>query len=384
MANNSPEFFAPGEEPETERTEVGEVGASALAILNQSEHAAMVTTANLPTNKRKLQVFDEKLMSYANHSQAVALSMFYSLPRAGKQIIGASIRFAEIVVPCWKNCAAATRMIGDSRETVTAQGVYIDYEANIRISVEIPRRITDKNGNRYNADMIVTTANAASSIAYRNAVLRGVPRALWAPAYEEAKLTAVGKAKSLSESVAAALEYLTKMGVTEWLIYNSVGVASSKELEMEHIVTLRVLCEEIKRRDKTIEEVFGSPYDKEIDALFGQLKMNATQQRLLRDSHMGHAKDLLDHLKGRLEPSTRAAKAEAPKPEESPATNGAAPQPAQAQESTEAPKRGRGRPRKEAVSAQETVAEEPEAEQEPIDEATPPEEKKDDSGKFNF
>lgn len=338
-----PEIIRPDSDFQQEQSELT---PSALAILNQSEHASMVASANLPNNRRKLKEFDDKLMAYANHSQPVALSMFYSLPRAGKQIIGASIRFAEIVAPCWKNCAVASRVVGDANDTVTAQGVFIDYEANLRNSVEVPRRITDKEGKRYNADMIVTTSNAAMSIARRNAVLKGgVPQALWSPAYEAAQLTAVGKAVSHAQRIADAMEYLHKLGVTEEQALNAVECPSVKDLEVEHLVTLKVLCQEIKRGEKTIEEVFGSPLDKEIEALFTQLGKTAAQGRMLRSSYIGRPKELLDFLRGQLGPKTTVAEKmqQATVPEQQP-TTAAAP----AQEV----KRGRGRPRKVATPEQ--------------------------------
>lgn len=389
--------------PESEFSqESADVTPSALAILNQSEHASMVASANLPQNRRKLKDFDDKLMAYANHSQPVALSMFYSLPRAGKQIIGASIRFAEIVAPCWKNCAVASRVVGDATDTVTAQGIFIDYEVNLRNSIEVPRRITDKDGRRYNADMVVTTSNAAMSIARRNAVLKGgVPQALWSPAYEAAQLTAVGKAVSHAQRVSDAMEYLMKLGVTELQALNAVECPSVKDLEIEHLVTLKVLCGEIKRGEKTIEQVFGSPLDKEIDALMTQMGKNASQQRMLRESYAGRTKELLEYLNKQLTPQTRptptatqGGTTNAPVAEkivvQQPATEQDKPTPA----ATDAPigevKRGRGRPSKEEMArrkaaeesatgqqtlpATETVAEaipvaEPVQEQEPVSDA---------------
>jgi hypothetical protein len=276
--------------------------------------------------------------------------MFYSLPRAGKQIIGASIRFAEIVAPCWKNCAVASRVVGDATDTVTAQGVFIDYECNLRNSIEVPRRITDKNGNRYNADMIVTTSNAAMSIARRNAVLKGgVPQALWSPAYEAAQLTAVGKAVSHAQRVADCMEYLNKLGVTELQALNAVECPSVKDLEIEHLVTLKVLCQEIKRGDKTIEQVFGSPLDKEIDALLTQLGKNATQQRMLKDSYAGRTKELMEYLTAQLRPQSQGTRVATPT-QTAPAAEKVAKQDDPTPAATQAPvvgvKRGRGRPKK--------------------------------------
>ena len=291
-----PEYLGPNEETE----EIAEASPSALAVISQSEHAAMVATANLNKNRRSIQKFVSTLQAYATHSQGVALSMFYSLPRANKQIVGPSVRFAEIVAPCWKNNSSGSRIVGIADSTVTAQGVFIDFEANMRNVKEVPRRITDSKGNKFNDDMILTTSRAALSIAYRDAILKGgVPQALWMTAYEAAKTTAVGKALSHSERVANAMEFLTKLGVTEWQIMNAVGCASPKDMETDHLLTLRVLLQEIQKGEKTIEEVFGSKFDKEIEALFDEQGKTGPERNVLRISYRGRAEELLKYLKAR-------------------------------------------------------------------------------------
>jgi hypothetical protein len=247
-------------------------------------------------------------------------------------------------------------MIGNTEDTITAQGVFIDYEFNTRNIKEIPRRITDKEGRKFNSDMILTTGKAALSIAYREAVLKGgVPMALWNPAYEQAKLTAVGSAVSHAARIDAAMEYLTKLGVSEWQIMNAVGVTSPKELEIDHLVTLKALCEEIKKGVRTIEDVFGSPFDKEIESLFTQLGKNETEKRLLKNSYMGRAKELLEYLRGRLAPTGQTVAKVETKATEKPAEQ-ATQQASQTEASTEQAKadtpqeteekRKRGRPKK--------------------------------------
>jgi hypothetical protein len=371
------EYLSP--ESENDPPDSIEAAPSTLAVITQSEYAAMVATANLKGNKRSVDEFSKKLMLYATHSQPVALGMFYSLPRAGKQIVGPSVRFAEVVAPCWKNNSTGSRIIGETEQTVTAQGVFLDYEANMRNVKEIPRRITSGDGRKFNADMILTTSKAALSIAYREAILKGgVPQALWTPAFEESKLTAVGKAMSHSARVDAAMEYLTKLGVTEWQILNAVGLASPKEMETEHLVTLKVMCEEIKRGDRTIEAVFGSPHDKEIDALFTQLKKGEAEKTLLRRSYMGRAKDLLDYLKGQLAPSGQSRSVETkPEAQASQADTG----------STQASSKGKGKKGKDAAQAEPTGAatEEKKPEAAPEEKAeTKPETKSGESQSFNF
>jgi hypothetical protein len=414
--------------------EIVEPSPSALAIITQSEYAAMVATANMPQNKRKLDVFGKQLMSYATHSQPVALSMFYTLPRAGKQIVGPGVRFAEVVAPCWRNNSTGSRMMGSTEDTVTAQGVFVDYEFNNKNVKEIPRRITNSQGQKFNSDMILTTGKAALSIAYREAVLKGgVPMALWDPAYQQAKLTAVGSAVSHTARIDAAMEYLNKLGVSEWQICNAVGVTSPKELEIDHLVTLKTLCEEIKKGARTIEEVFGSPFDKEIESLFTQMGKNETEKRLLRQSYMGRAKELVEYLRERVnKPSGQAVGKQEPKPEPTKQAEASKPadttQASQADETMsiknlreskdpnivaqiaeydrqdqakqtqpvgDAPKRGRGRPPKNIDSApedkpesfgpkgQENLTEEdlhPKQEEKPATEPTT----KQETGKFQF
>jgi hypothetical protein len=122
-----------------------------------------------------------------------------------------------------------------------------------------------------------------------------------------------------------------------------------KDLEIEHLVTLKVLCQEIKRGDKTIEQVFGSPLDKEIDALLTQLGKNATQQRMLKDSYAGRTKELMEYLTAQLRPQSQGTRVATPT-QTAPAAEKVAkqddPTPAATQTPVAGPKRGRGRPKK--------------------------------------
>jgi hypothetical protein len=270
---------------------------------------------------------------------------------------------------------------------VTAQGVFIDYEANMRNVKEIPRKITDKEGRKFNADMVLTTSKAALSIAYREAILKGgVPMALWSPAYEQAKLTAVGQAVSHAARIDLAMEYLNKLGVSEWQICNAVGVSSPKELEVDHLVTLKTLCEEIKKGVRTIEEVFGSQYDKEIDALFTQLGKNETEKRLLKNSYMGRAKELVEYLRGRLALTGQGVPVQKRATEQAPQAGVSTEQAkTDASQGTKKTKR-RGRPTKEEVEAREAELQEQlsGAPPEQTQEEKPAQTGKPEAGKFAF
>lgn len=292
-----PQIIPPGEE------EVREVPltSNALAILNKSEIEQQVEIAK--KYPRSIDKFRTTLDKYTNLNQEVALTMFYSLKRRRSDgteaaIVGPSVRFMETLLPCWTNCRGGTRPMGEQGNVITAQGVFFDCETNTGVSVEAARSIVGKGNKKFSADMITVTGNAASSIAYRNAVGRGVPRSLWLDIYEKSKRTAVGAAESFAGQVAKAVEEFAKQGVTQVALLNTLGATSVRDITADHILTMRTLFREIRDGDKTIEEVFGSPEDEEINALMVELGWNATKQRMSLEAFKGKRSDHLAFLKG--------------------------------------------------------------------------------------
>src|SRR5690606_30567128 len=99
-----------------------------------------------------------------------------------------------------------------------------DLQRNVAITYEVQRRITDRHGKRFSADMIGVTANAACSIALRNAVLKGIPKAFWADMYDAARRTVMGDFKTLANRRASAIEAFKAYGVSEKEILALLGV----------------------------------------------------------------------------------------------------------------------------------------------------------------
>jgi hypothetical protein len=160
-----------------------------------------------------------------------------------------------------------------------------------------------------------------------------------------------------------------------------VGVTSPKELEIDHLVTLKTLCEEIKKGSRTVEEVFGSQFDKEIESLFTQLKKNETEKRLLKQSYMGRAKELLEYLRERIAPAAQATQTQEKKPAQAETVT--------EQVKTDAPqnteeKPKRGRPKKIDSAPEEKADTQPETQ--PVQEEKPATEPttKQETGKFQF
>jgi hypothetical protein len=195
-----------------ERELPGNIDTGVLAVISKAEIDVQIATAH--RFPRSVKAFRDEALAMVTLTEAIAEECIYALPRDGKTIEGPSARFAEVIISAWGNSRSGARVVDDSGEFVTAQGVFHDLQKNVAITYEVKRRITDKRGRRYNPDMIGVTANAACSIALRNAILKGVPKAFWSDIYEAARKTIMGDFQTLANRRAAALNAFQKFGVT--------------------------------------------------------------------------------------------------------------------------------------------------------------------------
>src|SRR6185436_5227396 len=77
----------------------------------------------------------------------------------------------------WGHIYTEARIVEIGDKFLVCAGTCWDMQNNVRMGQEVRRRITTKTGKTFSDDMIITTANAAMSIALRNAILRVIPRA---------------------------------------------------------------------------------------------------------------------------------------------------------------------------------------------------------------
>jgi hypothetical protein len=164
--------------------------SGALSQITSSEIEQQVAVAR--RFPRSITGFRREATQLVTMDEDTAGECMYALPRAGKKIEGPSARFAEIIANSWGNCRAGARTMDDDGKFVTAMGFFFDTQKNVAITYEVKRRITDKDGKTFKDDMIGVTANAACSIALRNAILKGVPKAFWKPVYDAARKCAIG------------------------------------------------------------------------------------------------------------------------------------------------------------------------------------------------
>lgn len=243
---------------ETLPAEITDAVDASLAVgLSRAEIDTQIATAR--RYPRQLTKVAQNILSLATLDEETAEESMYALPRGGKPIKGPSIRFAEIVRSSYGNCRAAARVVHVDRveKVVIAEGVFHDLETNTATRAEVRRRICDKYGRIYKDDMINVTGNAACSIALRNAILGGVPKALWRKAYHAVEQTIAGDVTTLAVTRDRAVKALANFGVTPEQIFAALGVAGIDDVSIEHIPTLRGMFAALKNGEATVEEMFS-------------------------------------------------------------------------------------------------------------------------------
>ncbi len=230
------------------------IGPSTTGALMRAELDQQVSTAK--AYPRSVAKFKAEALAMATLDQDTAASCFYALPRGGKTIEGPSIRLAEIIGSAWGNLNYGARVVNMDEKFLYAQGVCRDLERNVTMTSEVTRRITDKNGKRYNDDMIGVTANAACSIALRNAIFKVVPMAYAKDVLAQARRVAIGDAKTLASRRAGMIDYFGKMGVEQKRILWLLEKPSIEDIGLDDMQVLVGLATAIKDGDTTVDEAF--------------------------------------------------------------------------------------------------------------------------------
>lgn len=269
------------------------MSAEALQATIKAEVDIQISTAK--AYPRNLKRFFNDARTLATLDEKTAGDCFYKLPRGGKKIEGPSVRLAEIVASSWGNLRTVTRIISIDRETLTAQAMCHDLETNVASTMEVRRRITDRNGRRYNDDMITVTANAAASIAYRNSVFKVVPFAHVKPIFDEAKLTSLGKNKTFAQQREDALKYWRSKKITDEQLCATLEIPSINDMTIDDLISLRGFFTAIKDGECKIEDVFPPP---------GSAKAGESLEQRLKD----RAKSVNGQPEKKDEPKTETAK----------------------------------------------------------------------------
>lgn len=265
--------------------------ADVLDVLNRGEIDIQIATAK--QYPRNIQSVLATIRTLATMDAETAEDCFYVLRRgnaSGNQnvIEGVSVRMAEIIASCWGNIRVQTRIIANNGKKITAQAMCHDLESNFAISLTVDRRITDKFGKTYSEDMQVVTGNAAAAIAFRNAVLKVIPKAVTKSIVEETKKAAMGQSIDLETSRQNMIQYFQKLGVTEEQLLAYLDVKSVEEITKEKIFELRGTANAIKEGTTTVQETFSAKAEQ--SAIAEKAKSKAEELKAKYEESMKNAK----------------------------------------------------------------------------------------------
>jgi len=234
------------------------------------EMATQILLAHqFPRNERQAV---DKARQMACENKDISESCFYSIPRGEKRIVGPSVRLAEIMATTWGNLHVMVRQGDDGDKYTTATAHVYDMQTLTSVSVEKRRRATysrdvkgrngavkHKAGERYNDDMLTVTANAAASIAFRDAVFRIVPKNYVQEVYEAAREVALEGAKSMKERRQLAAKWWEDQGVDRKMLLDHLGYASIDEMTLDDLDYLTGLRTGLRQRDYDVSDIFSAP-----------------------------------------------------------------------------------------------------------------------------
>lgn len=236
--------------------------ADMLTAINRAEVDIQISTAK--QYPRDLNAVLNKIATYATMDKETAEDCFYVLRRKDANgqnsvIEGLSVRMAEIIAGAWGNLRVQTHIVGNDGRMITAQAICHDLETNFAVSKEVKRSIVTKKGYTYSQDMQVVTGNAAASIAFRNAVLTVIPKAVTKRIINEVKQVALGQSIDLETSRQNIIGYFGKLGVNQQQLFDYLGISKVEEIDKQRVFELRATANAIKEGTTTVQETFVRP-----------------------------------------------------------------------------------------------------------------------------
>lgn len=262
------------------------ITADALEVLNRSEIDTQIATAK--RYPRNIDIALARIQDIAARDAETAADCFYTIPRDGSKVDGLSVRMAEIIATSWGNLRAQARIIGDDGKTITAQGVAHDLETNVAISVEVKMGVVygkndkkGRTGQRFSDDMVVTTSQAACAKAFRNAVLKVVPKAVTNQIIERIRQVSVGAINAdLLKRRTMMLNWYRAKNIDINAVFYFLGVDKEDLIDADMVMKLHSLATAIKDNETTVEESLIKPYHESLALSKGNEEKNENKKRV--------------------------------------------------------------------------------------------------------
>lgn len=236
------------------------VAVSPDVLYQQDKAAADIQVLTAHQFPRNITRSVEDAIAIVTLDEEIAKTCSYSVPRAGKAIVGPSVHLAKILAQTWGNMRVQAKVVGIDAKQITSQAVAWDLQSNLAIQVEVKRSIVSKTTGRYDDSLISVTGNAANSIALRNAILAVIPRGVVDKVYNAAKKKMTGDISDKDKFIARKNQVVNALkdayGVTEPEILSSIGRASLNHITEDDIIVLIGIGTAIRDGDTTVDMAF--------------------------------------------------------------------------------------------------------------------------------
>lgn len=256
--------------PQNQSSKVSElevIQPSALEALERASIDVQVATAH--RYPRSLEKSRERALSMATIDEDTAESCIYRRPVGKKKndagqwvqeyAEGASIRLAEIVAASYGNLRVAARIIEQTDRFVKCEGVAHDLESNYAGKSEGFEPTVKSDGSPYSEGMRAVVAKACLAKAYRDAVFKVVPRALFKMVYDKAQEISAGTSRPIEQRRVKAKAWLNSLRIDEGRVFAALGIKGWSEVGNEQLLILTGLKTAIIDKDTTVEEAFPMP-----------------------------------------------------------------------------------------------------------------------------
>ena len=291
-------------EPVTEMLEKG------LTIMRAENETQQAMAVQKPRDIAKLaSAAIEELRAFPEFAKKSYYSIPYRDKETGRSVAveGPSIKAANALVRHWGNNASGFRVVGADEERIMVQGVFLDYETNMRRTAEmsVSRKFKSKEGKVYflDATRLNMAIQAGGSKAVRNAILNALPAGLVEGYFAEAKRIVskggkVDPAPASPEDLQAVMARLVKsfegLGVEQPEIAAYVGRHPELETEDAVVAHLQGVLNALEEGATSIDEVF---------AVSGTEEPITQPQATAARTAPGAGKQAQQPLKGQLPPS---------------------------------------------------------------------------------
>jgi hypothetical protein len=239
------------------------VPASMVAAMERAAVDNQVATAK--AYPRSLSKFRQIATQMVSLDPDTAESCIYVRP-VGKKLVngkweqefaeGPSIRAAEIVAASYTNLRCKVVVIEQTERYVRVEAQAWDMENNVAASIQRVETTVKKDGNPYSESQRNLVALAAMAKAWRDAIFKVVPRALFKPVMDTAKSVANGNVKTIAERRTRASAWVSTLKIDVVRVFAALGVKGWDDTTEENLQTLTGLKTSIKEGDVTIDEAF--------------------------------------------------------------------------------------------------------------------------------